>query len=144
MYKKKASKFEKITGHKEKQTFLTFLHNVTNSLAFKSLSSHAVVALVKVANKYNGSNNGEIHISCREIESTSRMSRSTANRALKELISAGLIKKTKDCYFSCRDKDNLAPNYMLTYFASHDGKPPTNEWREVSNNLAIKQLRIQT
>lgn len=62
-----------------------------NSPAFRSLTCQARAALIEISRRYNGSNNGFIGASVRDLAERCRIARGTARKALAELQERGFI-----------------------------------------------------
>lgn len=84
------TKFKKIKGG-----FVIFRWDVIDSPAFADLSGRAIIVFVFLKREFNGSNNGEILMSCRMISKKTRMSRATVSRAFVELQIHGFIRITR-------------------------------------------------
>lgn len=104
--------------------YIGYYDEFINSPAFRSLSNAAVRVLILVRQRYKGSNNGCVSLSCREVERASPMNKSTANRAFKELIEKGFIKTKKQGYFTT----GMATEWILTMEPLGDNHP-TNDWK---------------
>src|SRR5262245_49229213 len=59
------------------------------SPAWQSLSSKAIAAYIELARRYNGMNNGQLHLSVRELGTRLTCSKKTAARAIRELMDKG-------------------------------------------------------
>ena len=82
-------------------------------IAYRSLSSNARSALFQIAGRYNGSNNGNINASARAVALEMSVSKSTAARAIDELVKAGFVEITAWSKFDL--KQRLAQTYRLTW-----------------------------
>ncbi|MCH9051144.1 MAG: hypothetical protein IIA72_08670 [Proteobacteria bacterium] len=71
-------------------------HGMVTSLAWRSLSGPAVKWYVELRDRFNGANNGDLHLSCGVAAKLLHMSTSTAWRVQGELVEKGLILRTKD------------------------------------------------
>ena len=105
-------------------------HWVMNSAAFRELSTVERCALLEIYKCYNGSNNGYIHISNREIGDLINVSKNTAGRAIKTLIKLGFIEVTLKGSFS--QKTPQATEYRLTELpcdrSNHEAKKTFMRW----------------
>ena len=81
--------------------------------AYRALSSNARSALIQVTARYHGSNNGYLNASVRDIGAEMNVSKSTASRALTELIERGFLEVTEWSTFNL--KTRLAKSYRLTW-----------------------------
>jgi hypothetical protein len=71
--------------------FIQLFRYMLDCPAYVSLSSLARAALIEVKRGYNGSNNGRIVLSARQLAGRLGCHHSTANRALQELTDKGFI-----------------------------------------------------
>lgn len=71
--------------------FIKLFRYVLDSPAYVSLSAWSKAALVEMTRGYNGSNNGNIRLSVRELAKRIGCARDTAWRALQELVDKGFI-----------------------------------------------------
>ncbi len=107
--------------------FILFYDEMLNSPAYRSLSCPAKCILITLKQCFNGYNNGEIALSCRTCASVHKMSKNTAQRALKELEEKGFIETMRPGFFGTR----MATTYRLTMDANRGTRElPTNEWRQ--------------
>lgn len=83
-----------------------------NSEAFRALSTVERCTLLELYKRYNGTNNGYIHVSNREIAKELHVSKTTAGRAVKKLIELGFAEITLQGSFSQKIKQ--ATEYRLT------------------------------
>lgn len=65
------------------------------SEAWRSLSGAAVKVFLELNTRYNGSNNGELHLSMNEAAETLGLGKATVQRALNELQDKGLVALAK-------------------------------------------------
>lgn len=85
-----------------------------NSPAWRSLTPVERVIYWALKVRYNGSNNGRISASSRELGDYANVSKSTAARVVKTLVEKGFIKITRDSGFNV--KCRIATEYLLTEF----------------------------
>jgi len=71
--------------------FIQLFKYMLDSAAYVALSAWARAALVEVTRGYDGSNNGSIRLSERELAKRMSCHRVTARRALQELVDKGFI-----------------------------------------------------
>ncbi len=88
------------------------------------LSSNAQLILIELRRRYNGHNNGQISLSCREAGKVAKCSKDTANRALLELEYYSHVKRRKVGTF----ESGQASEYILTC-EPYNGQPATNDWK---------------
>jgi hypothetical protein len=82
--------------------------------AWGSLSLPARAALIEVARRYRGGNNGLLAMSVRDLAERLRSSKDTAGRALAELESKGFIETIKSGSFDWKRRH--ASEYRLTLY----------------------------
>jgi hypothetical protein len=98
-----------------------------DSQGWHDLSVVARCAYVELARLYDGSNNGQLAMSARNLGARLGRSSPTAARALRELEDAGFIKVMRLGTFS--RKDRLASEYRLNPFRCDvDADPPDRRW----------------
>ncbi len=104
---------------------------VLNHPDYISLSYSAKALLTDVGAQYNGGNNGDLQCSRSVMASRGWVSNATRERALKELIDAGMLVLTKP------GGRGIGPNlYAMTWQpihpcgGKHDFKPTTNAYRK--------------
>src|SRR5438132_358766 len=68
-------------------------YNLLASEAWKSLSGQAVLIYIEIKRRYNGSNNGDISLSCREAAIIAHCGKGTARNKLEELVQKGFVKQ---------------------------------------------------
>jgi hypothetical protein len=107
-------------------TFSIIRHDIVKSPAFHSLSLLARQIWLELLLRFNGRNNGDIALSCREVAELMNVSKNTAARAFRELLDRGLVRIGQDSSFTV--KTRLSRRWRLTH-ESVDRSPPTNEWR---------------
>jgi len=99
-------------------------HAMLESDAWRNLSGPGIKVYLELCRRFNGRNNGQIHLSQAEAARLLHIGKSTAKRALLELEQLGFIKFASRGSFFGR----LAATFILTD-TSYQGHPPTNEWR---------------
>src|SRR5574344_1689377 len=113
--------------------FIAIPYNMFESDAYKSLSSSARDILHLFKYRYNGTNNGEIHLTSREIRTWYGFGVGNSHSKLKELYEHGFIKPKEFGNFTTRK----ATIWVLT-FETLGIKSPTNDWK----NYDIKQNKV--
>lgn len=120
-------------------------YKVARHDAFRALSGNAVKVLIELHCRYivrgdGSTNNGEITLSLGEASSVLNIGKATAQRALKELETAGFIRRTRTGHWYGRQ----ASEFELTDLPSR-GKPPTRDWqhmgREKQNAVPIRTTK---
>ena len=127
-----SDKRAKIKGRKSKAQFIMLLHTVYDSPNFTSLSAYARRALLDLARRYNGRNNGDLALTWKMAHKAGWKSRDTLEKSIAELVHFGMIVRTRQGGLN-------SPNlYALTWYAIdhckgkldvHDTKVPGNEWK---------------
>ena len=92
--------------------------------SFRQLSNGARDIFFLMLNRFNGKNNGEIHLTAREIRKWYGMGTGTAHSKLIELYEHGLIRPNNFGSFSTR----TGTTWVIT-FKAHGFLPATNEWK---------------
>lgn len=82
-------------GRKGNAPFLHIPHDVINSEAYQQLDGWAVRLLVDVAGQFKGFNNGDLNAAWSQMSKRGWRSKGTLHKALKALLSAGLIEQTR-------------------------------------------------
>lgn len=103
-------------------------HWVIDSPAYRSLSLAGRCLLVELYAFYNGSNNGDVFLSCRLAADRLHIGKSSTARAFRELIAKGFIKPKQRGAFSVKMKPKFSTTWVLTEFPYLD-KLPTMEFR---------------
>jgi len=94
--------------------FIQLFHWMIDLPVWHSLSPRAVVAYLELARRYNGSNNGWLHLSVRELARAWNWSRASAGRAIEELVEKGFVEITRASGFNMKDRKRQAAEYRLT------------------------------
>ena len=101
--------------------------SMMDSAAWRNLPPTARCVWLELKRRYNGSNNGEIPLSCREAAKLVNVSKDTAARALRMLQERGFAKIGRPSGFNV--KIRLSTRWILTDEPLGDCRP-TNEWRD--------------
>jgi hypothetical protein len=113
-----------------------------DSAAWRGLSAHAQAAYIHLHRRYNGSNNGEIGLSVRELAERLSCSKDTASRVLIELENSGFIATETVGAFS--RKNRKASTYRLTmYRDDRNGHLPTKEFMHAAPQSARKDRTVR-
>jgi len=109
--------------------FVALPYSMLESEAWKDLNPQAALIFIELKRRYNGGNNGEISLSCREAAEVAHCGKGTANKRLVELADHGFIKPNEKGYFHNRH----ASTWILT--CESFGKfAPSNEWKDYRKN----------
>lgn len=103
-------------------------YKTIQSDAFRSLSGAALKAFFELRARFNGSNNGRLHLSQQECARLLNMSKSTAGRAFNELEEKGFIVKIRQGYFT----GGVATEWRVTD-QKYNGSPATRDWEAWQN-----------
>ncbi|QBK30779.1 hypothetical protein [Roseitalea porphyridii] len=112
--------------------------------AWRSLSPVARAAYVEFADRFNGSNNGHLAMAVRSLADAINVGKSTAERALAELLERGFIEVTQASSFNV--KTRLATEYRLTaHFCNRTNQPASKRFREwTAQKKTQSRLRDRT
>lgn len=105
--------------------FVKLDHWMLKTAAWRSLDPAARAVYVELAQRYNGSNNGEISLSVREAALLVHVAKDTASKTLHELEEKGFIKRSQCGSFNFKLRH--ATTWILTEFELYD-TPPTKEF----------------
>lgn len=124
----------KVKGRSDRERqFFGLPHCVLDSPAFLSLSHHAKALLLDIGRQFNGFNNGALQINWARMKRRGWRSQTTLNKAKDELLTRGLIERTRIGYKrvtalyaltwkpidACRGFDDVAPT-----------RTPSHRWKE--------------
>lgn len=110
---------------KGKERFLKLEHWFLRSRAWRALSPAAKAVYIEIAQRYNGSNNGEISLSVREAARLVHISKNTAGHIFYELEAHGFIRRNVCGSFNYKLRH--ATTWILTAY-DLDGKPATKDF----------------
>lgn len=123
-------------------SYLGIPHYILRSPEFGRLSPAAVKLLIEMAAKFNGSNNGDISAVFKELRERGWKSPGTLNAAIKELIGAGWLVRTR------HGGKNRCSLYALTWWPvdACEGKwlevasekVPSHAWRKTDSVVAMR------
>lgn len=114
------------TGRSERaQQFWMLTYSMARSPAFRSLSGAAVKILVELRCRFDGENNGRLHLSYSEAAKMLGLGKATIHRAFEELQTKGFLRQTRRGARHCR----LASEWLCTDTPARKGEPPSNDWR---------------
>jgi hypothetical protein len=110
--------------------------HIEKTPAWRDLSGTAVKAWLSIGLMHNGTNNGHIAVSSRELGKRIGAHHSVAARAILELENAGFLRCVKASSFS---QKRMAAEYRLTHLRCDvTGQPPTKEYcrsRDIDENV---------
>ncbi len=112
------------TGRSFERQYTSLPYNMTGSRAWQSLSGNAIMVLIALKCKFNGSNNGKLSLpyaaTCKQLG----IGRATLKRAFDELQDKGFIRLIKQGRWYGR----MAAEWATTD-KHYNGNSPTNEWK---------------
>ena len=120
-FARKAKRKGQYEGVEEQYKKLT--HHMLRSDAWRALSGTAIKVYLEICYRYNGRNNGQIHMSQAEAARLLYLGKSSVKRALIRLVELGFIRYAHKGSFYGR----MAATFILTD-KSYKGHHPTNEW----------------
>ena len=94
------------------ERFVRYPIYIKNTFAWRQLTANAKLAWLEIGFFYNGYNNGRLCISSRRLGEAMGVSKSTAARAINELLTWGFLEITKASSFSLK---KLSAEYRLTH-----------------------------
>ena len=106
-------------------------YSMLHHTAWRSLSGPAVKVWLELRSRYNGSNNGKIHLSMREAAELLGLSKSTVQRAYEELEAKGFIIMHKQGHWYGR----LAHEWEVTDKPCN-GQPAKRAWQSWQSSNA--------
>jgi MarR family len=122
--------------------FVQLFHWMINMPVWHSLSPRAVVAYLEFAKRYDGTNNGRLHLSARELAEAWNWSKGAASYAIKELVEKGFIEITRTSGFNVKDRKRQAAEYRLTAFfcnlTQRSASKTFSKWRPPENISRFK------
>ena len=110
--------------------------DIMQSAAWLSLDPVARCLWTEIVFRYNGYNNGNIGLSCREAAERLNVSKDTAARAFNDLQDRGFITIAVDSAFRIKTKQSR--RWRLTHEQAHENyepheRLPSNDWRKWEN-----------
>ena len=103
----------KIKGRAEKGTFTLIPHAVMDNRDYLNLSYKSVKLLLDLAYQYRGRNNGDLTAAFSILRQRGWKREATIGAAIKELIAANLIIRTREGYF--QNPKSRCALYALTW-----------------------------
>ena len=126
------SRFRAMLGPPEGQPWAWLSREMLESAAFRGLSraaSHCLFRLILENLAHGGRENGNLAVTYANFEAYGVRANSISS-ALKELQRAGFIEKTVKggLSYGCANRPS---RFRLTWFPTHDGQKPTDDWRAI-------------
>ena len=119
--------YSKNKGRSKSHNFVMLRHDMMRSDTWRSLNPNARCVWTEIMLRYNGTNNGDIPLSCREAAELCNISKTTASRAFQTLQETGFIKIAVFAGF--KNKHRVSTRWIVTH-ERYDNKSPTNEWKD--------------
>lgn len=123
--KQRFARKAKRKGHYEsvEEQYKKLTHRMLGSDSWRALSGTAIKVYLEICRRYNGRNNGKIHMSQAEAAKLLHLGKSSVKRALSKLVELGFIRYAHKGSFYGR----MAATFILTD-KSYKGNHPTNDW----------------
>lgn len=118
-------------GRNSKGKFIMLRYDIYDSSAWRDLSCVERCTWLEVMRRFNGNNNGNISLSCREVAGALKVSKDTASKALNRLIKVGFLRVTREAYFNIDARESR--RWRLTHegcVSPYGDRVPTNEWKK--------------
>ncbi len=113
----------------KKDRFVALPHYIMDTFAWRRLSVTARAAWLEFVRVHNRNNNGKIAMSSRTLGERLRVSKTTAERAIKELLTFGFIEITKASTFTTKRR---AAEYRLTHIKDDiTGELPSRTFQNI-------------
>jgi hypothetical protein len=109
------------------EQFAGLSYRLLNSPAWRSLSGPAAKVWLELRTRFNGGNNGQLCLSLEDAAGLLGMSKSTAQRAFRELAEKGFVKLVKQGAWYGRQ----ATQWEVTDRGRNGGQP-ANDWKHWS------------
>lgn len=109
--------------------FVQLYRHMLEAPAWLGLKPAARVVYLQIACRYNGTNNGFLAASNRDLSSECRADPKTITASINTLIECGFIERTQEGSFAC--KIGMAAEYRLACFrCDRTGRNPSNAFRQ--------------
>lgn len=112
------------TGRNGDEQFIPVSYPMAKSAAWRALSGTAVKVWIELRARYNGGNNGALHLSLDEAAQLLGLGKATVSRAYVDLVEKGFVVMTRPGHWYGRQ----ATLWRVTDRGTH-GQPPTNDWK---------------
>ena len=118
-----------------KERFVRLTYELLETEAWLHLTPSSIKVYIELRRRFNGSNNGQIHLSLLAGAKKLNMSKTTVKRALDQLILHGLIRCAERGYFTGRQ----ASRFILTNERDR-GHTPTKEYRNFRPRVSKRKI----
>lgn len=139
-----AKRREKAKNRKETGRFAQLPHVVLNSPDYVGLSYKSKALLVDLVNQYNGRNNGDLTAALGYMQTRGWQRSATLSDAVKELIEANLIIKTREGKF--QNPHSRCALYAITWQPIHECEGKDLEVWPTSippRKFSLEKLRLE-
>ena len=106
------------------------IHYMIDSPAWLDMGCVARSLFVELQRRFNGHNNGNINLGCREAATHLKVSKNTAAKAFKELVKHGFIKVSMPAGFSQKVGRSATRWTLTNQRMSNNNHGPTDEWKK--------------
>ena len=103
-------------------------HDIMDSPAYRATSPVARSVYLEIKRRFNGHNNGEIPLSCREAAELCNVGKNTAAKAFEELRQKGFIQIATEAGFNMKG-GRRSRRWRLTD-RDCNGQPASADWRK--------------
>ena len=114
-------------GRNNKSRFVMLRYDIMDSPAYGALSTVERCVYLAIKRRFNGHNNGEIPLSCREAAELCNVSKNTASSAFRGIQEKGFVSVTVEAGFNQKG-GRRSRRWRLTE-EPFNGHPPTSDWR---------------
>ena len=121
--------------------FAALPFQIIDSDAYRSLKPAAVSVYIQLLRRFNGSNNGYIPYSCRDVAEACNIGKMTAQRAFKQLEAVGLIECIVPSSFNSRKK--MAREWAVTHHPVGDNTA-SRKWKHFKLKPSTKKKKMGT
>jgi hypothetical protein len=119
----------------KKDRYVALPHYIMNTFAWQRLPVTARAAWLEFVRVHNSFNNGKIAMSSRTLGERLGVSKTTAERAIKELLTFGFIEIAKSSTFTIKRR---AAEYRLTHIKDDiTGEPPSRAFQNIGKVAPI-------
>tara|TARA_R110002110_G_scaffold414910_2_gene646367 strand:+ start:860 stop:1240 length:381 start_codon:yes stop_codon:yes gene_type:complete len=115
-------------GRNKHGNFVLLRHDIMDSPAYLSMSPAARCVYQAIKRRFNGHNNGDIPLSCREASDICKISKTTAANAFEEVRRKGLAEVASEAGFNQKG-GRRSRRWRLTEEPCN-GQPATSDWRK--------------
>ena len=111
--------------NKDEVPYFNFSYSLLNSEAWRTLSGPAVKVFLELRTRFNGGNNGKLHMSLEEAAGLLGLGKATVQRAFRELEDRHLVTCTKRGQWYGRRASEWA-----VFDKGVDGELPSYKWKQ--------------